>query len=97
MARIISSYVKRSTAANNRERAKVGATHSIASGRHPIGDRVQALATAVVKESEPNRGRQNHAVWRKCDEVAHGFLVNSASSSTENSPLRTATLTWARQ
>ncbi len=23
----------------------------------------------TVKESEPNRGRQNHAAWRECDEL----------------------------
>jgi hypothetical protein len=33
-----------------------------------------------------NRGRQNHAAWRECEEFAHGILVNSASPFTENSP-----------
>ena len=44
-----------------------------------------------------NRGRQNHAACREWDEFAHGILAISASPFTENSPLRTATLTCARQ
>ena len=56
-----------------------------------------ALPGAAIQESEPNRGRQNHAACREWDEFAHGILANSASPFTENSPLRTATLTCARQ
>jgi len=48
-------------------------------------------------ESEPNRGRQNHAACRECDEFAHGILANAASRVTDNSSLRTATLSCAKQ
>src|SRR5258708_34051528 len=48
-------------------------------------------------ESEPNRGRPNHAALRTYDEFAPGILANAASRCTESSPLRSATLTCARR
>ena len=49
-------------------------------------------------ESEPNRGRSVHAARRALGEFATAeVLVNTASFLTENSSLRTATLTCARQ
>src|ERR1019366_8711739 len=50
-----------------------------------------------VLESEPNHGRPNHAAWRARDEFAPGILANAAILCTESSPLRSATLTCARQ
>ena len=49
-------------------------------------------------ESEPNRGRSIHAARRALGEFAAAeVLVNTESFLTENSSLRTATLTCARQ
>jgi hypothetical protein len=56
---------------------------------------VSAYLSHPLSESEPNRGRQNHAAWRECDEFAHGLSANSASPFAENSPLRTATRPFA--
>ena len=42
-------------------------------------------------------GGRNHAANRAWGEFAHGIWANSASPFTDNSPLRTATLTCARQ
>lgn len=57
-----------------------------------VGARIKA-----PRESEPNCGRSGHAAVRKRGEFALAILANSASPFTVNSPLRTATLTCARQ
>src|SRR6202166_717792 len=52
----------------------------------------------IVNESEPNCGRSIHAARRALGEFAAAeVLVNTASFLTENSSLRTATLTCARK
>src|SRR5258707_3015819 len=56
------------------------------------------LLDQVIQESEPNRGRSIHAARRALGEFAAAeVLDNTASFLTENSSLRTATLTCARQ
>ena len=57
----------------------------------------EGIALGGPKESEPNRGRPNHAAWRACSEFAHAVWANAATRCTENSPLRSATLTCAKQ
>ena len=39
----------------------------------------------AAQESEPNRGRSNHAACRAYDEFAPGILANAASRCTESS------------
>jgi hypothetical protein len=58
---------------------------------------VRAAFGRALGESEPNRGRPNHAAWRAYDKFAPGILANAASRCTESSPFRSATLTCARR
>ena len=55
------------------------------------------LVSRVATESEPNRGRSNHAAWRACGEFAGDIFAKAAIRCTDSSPLRSATLTCARQ